>query len=45
MLYPSLLFSTLYPTLYIPTSTVTNGACDIDVMTVSLLRYSIVLDR
>ena len=39
------LYSALYPTLYIPTSTVVYGARDIDVMPVSLLRGSMVSDR
>ena len=39
------LYSALYPTLYVPTSTVMYGARDIDVMTVSLLRICMILDR
>ena len=38
------LYSALYPTLYIPTSTVVYGARDIDVMPVSLLRICMVSD-
>ena len=34
------LHSALYPALYIPISTVMYGACDIDVMPISLLRDS-----
>jgi hypothetical protein len=36
------LYSALYPTLYIPTSTVMYSARDIDAMLISLLRDSIV---
>ena len=39
------LYSALYPALYIPTSTVMYGTCDIDVMAVSLLRFCMLLDR
>ena len=39
------LYSTLYSALYVPTSVMSDGVCDIDVMTVSVLRISIVLDR
>ena len=39
------LHSALYPALYIPTSTVMYGTCDIDVMAVLLLRFCMLLDR